>query len=43
MVVLCKPHGNHRAKPIVDTQKIKESKHVTTERHQITKQEKKGK
>ena len=39
--VVCKPHGNHKAKSIVDTQKIKKYKH-TTENHQITK-EKEGK
>ena len=31
--VLCRHHGNHKAKPLADTQTIKESKHITTVNH----------
>jgi hypothetical protein len=32
-----------KKKPVVDTQKIKELKHITTENHQITKEDRKRK
>ena len=36
--VICEPHGNHKAKPTVDTEKKmrKESKNNTEEGHQTT-------
>lgn len=34
---MCKPCGNHKTKPILDTQKIKESKCTTTENHEFSK------
>ena len=39
-----KPPGNHKAKPVVDTQNIKrkESKYTTLENQQITKKKTKG-
>lgn len=38
--VICKLHGNHTGKPILDIQKINKSKHTAKENHQITQEEK---
>ena len=38
--ILCKSHGIHKAKPMVDKRERNLSKHMTTENCQITKREK---